>query len=200
MRPPHARPCLLSNLPTPDSRDDAPCQEDCRSRAQGSAIGEALGALAADKRFEEAQQAAHRRLGRKAGDPEAGDAGRLVAPPTCPDRTVTLYRRLSELDDADVLTLLAVAVAETLAVGTDLVDALGGDLALDVLQDWQPDTALFALIRDRDTLDAMLAEVAGKQAATSYLTATGTRKKQIIQNALTGTSRRNRRRNTPGAR
>ena len=78
----------------------------------------------------------------------------------------------------------------TLAIGTGLVDALGSDLKVDVLKDWQPDDTLFSLIRDKDTLTAMLGEVAGNQAADTYLTATGTRKKEIMRNALAGTSRR----------
>ena len=158
-------------------------------RAHGNAIAEAVSKLAADERFANAQAAAHKLIGKKA-DVDVHDDGRLVSPGSENDRAVMLYQRLCELDDAEVLTLLAIAVAETLAMGTGLVDALGSDLEVDVLKDWQPDATFFDLMRDKDTLTAMLGEVAGKQAADTYLTATGAKKKEIIQNALTGTSRR----------
>ena len=160
-------------------------------RAHGSAIADATGKLAADETFRSAQTAAHRLIGKKAADADAPEDGRVVSPHSYDtQRTISLYRRLTELGDEDVLKLLTIAVAETLAMGTGLVDALGSDLKVDVLKDWQPDDTLFALIRDKDTLTAMLGEVAGNQTADTYLTATGTRKKEIMRNALAGTSRR----------
>jgi hypothetical protein len=44
-------------------------------------------------------------------------------------------------------------------------------------------------IRDREALGAMLAEVAGKQASETHLTATGAKKKGIIRMALDGNGR-----------
>jgi hypothetical protein len=66
-------------------------------------------------------------------------------------------------------------------------------------------------IRDREALGAMLAEVAGKQASETHLTATGAKKKGIIRMALDGNGRakkdnwkpsgwRSRKRATPSAR
>jgi ParB family chromosome partitioning protein len=85
--------------------------------------------------------------------------------------------------------LLAVVVAESLAVGTGIVDVLGTQLKVDVLKGWQPDDTLFQLIRDKEALGAMLAEVAGKQASETHLTATGAKKKGIIRMALDGNGR-----------
>ena len=94
-----------------------------------------------------------------------------------------------QVSDKDVLGILAVAMAETLAMGTDLVDTLGGVFAVDVAEHWQPDDTFFELVRDREAVGAMLAEVIGETAAGTYLTDTGTRKKAIIRKALAGDGR-----------
>lgn len=85
--------------------------------------------------------------------------------------------------------MLAVAMAETLAMGTTLIDTLGPNLAVDVGQRWQPDDLFFNLAKDRDAVSAMLTEVIGETAARSYLTETGTKKKAIIKKALAGDGR-----------
>ena len=100
-----------------------------------------------------------------------------------------MLAKLMELSDKDVLRILAVVMAETLASGTALIDALGQRLAVDVAKHWQPDDTFFALVRDREAVGGMLAEVIGAREADSYLTATGTKKKEIIRMALTGTGR-----------
>jgi ParB family chromosome partitioning protein len=79
------------------------------------------------------------------------------------ERTLTVYARLIDLSDAEVMGLLAVVVAESLAVGTGIVDVLGTQLKVDVLKGWQPDDTLFQLIRDKEALGAMLAEVAASR-------------------------------------
>jgi ParB family chromosome partitioning protein len=159
-------------------------------RPDNETIAKATAKLAADETFRAAQASARKLLGKKAADAETSEDGRLVSYSSYDTgRTVAVYQRLTELDDADVMKLLTVAVAETLAVGTGLIDAVGTDLKVDVLKYWQPDDALFALIRDKEALSAMLEEVAGKQTADSYLTATGAKKKEVIQNALAGKGR-----------
>jgi ParB family chromosome partitioning protein len=87
------------------------------------------------------------------------------------------------MDDADVMQLLAVGMAESLAVGTMLIDSLGAELAVDVAQGWSPDETLFALTRDRTALGAMLAEVAGQEVANCHLTATGAKMRAVLRNA-----------------
>ena len=104
-------------------------------------------------------------------------------------RIADVLAKLMELSDKDVLRILAVVMAETLASGTALIDTLGERLAVDVGKHWQPDDTFFELARDREAVGGMLAEVIGAREADSYLTATGTKKKEIIRMALTGTSR-----------
>lgn len=104
-------------------------------------------------------------------------------------RTAAVFAKLLEMPDKDVNRLLAVVMAETLAAGTALIDTLGQHLAVDIGAAWQPDEIFFGLLRDRDSIGAMLAEMIGKRAADSYLTATGTAKKDIMRKALAGEGR-----------
>ncbi|MEQ1612097.1 MAG: ParB/RepB/Spo0J family partition protein [Hyphomicrobiaceae bacterium] len=113
----------------------------------------------------------------------------LVAPDRDGARTVAVFERLMEMPDKDVLALLAIAMAETLAMGTGLIDKLGAQLAVDVGVRWQPDDVFFDLVRDREAVGAMLTEVIGEPASRAYLTETGTKKKAIIRKALHGDGR-----------
>lgn len=100
-----------------------------------------------------------------------------------------VFARLMELSDKDVLALLAVVMAETLAMGTDLNDTLGQVLTVDIGDNWQPCELFFDLAKDREAVSGMLTEVIGETAARSYLTETGTKKKAIIKKALAGDGR-----------
>ena len=91
-----------------------------------------------------------------------------------------MFARLLDMTDAQVLQVLAVVMAETLAAGTDLIDTLGQRLGVDCLRHWQPDETFFALVKDREAVSGMLADVIGETAAASYLTDTGTKKKALI--------------------
>ena len=84
------------------------------------------------------------------------------------------------------MALLAVTVAETLAMGTGLIDDLGQTLKVDIGAQWQPDELFFDLAKDREAVGAMLGEVIGEAAARSYVTETGAKKKAIIRKALAG--------------
>ncbi len=100
-----------------------------------------------------------------------------------------MFARLLDMSDAQVMQVVAVVMAETLAVGTSLIDALGERLGVDCLQHWQPDDTYFTLVKDREAVSGMLAEVIGETAANTYLTEPGTKKKAIIRKALAGEGR-----------
>lgn len=104
-------------------------------------------------------------------------------------RTAQVFARLLDMTDAQVMQVMAVVMAETLAVGTDLIDTLGHRLGVDCLRHWQPDDTYFALVKDREAVGGMLAEVIGETAANTYLTEPGTKKKAIIRRALAGDGR-----------
>ena len=70
-----------------------------------------------------------------------------------------------------------------------MILTLGEQLTVYIARHWQPDETFFALARDREAVHGMLAEVIGQREADCYLTATGSKKKEIMRMALTGTSR-----------
>ncbi len=67
--------------------------------------------------------------------------------------------RLLALSDAEVMDILAMVMAESLAPATRLIGYLGEYLAIDMADYWQADSAFFGLLRDREVLTALLAEV-----------------------------------------
>ena len=153
-----------------------------RQQVASEAIDTAISALPSQAAFAAEREAAQRMLGLDGGDAPLVVQGEGVS-------TADVLAKLMELSDKDVLRILAVVMAEALASGTALIDTLGERLAVDIAKHWQPDDTFFALVRDREAVGGMLAEVIGAREADSYLTATGTKKKEIIRMALTGTSR-----------
>ena len=145
------------------------------------AIAEWREALPTQAKFAELRRDAIAHLGL---DDEA-----LIAPDCDGTRTAAVFERVMEVPDKDVLALLAVAMAETLAMGTGLIDTLGTQLAIDIGTHWQPDELFFDLAKDREAVGAMLTDVIGETAARSYLTETGTKKKALIRKALAGDGR-----------
>lgn len=146
-------------------------------------IGAALDGIASEAAFAKKRAKAAKLL----HDDTHG--GAVVAHDVTGARTADVFARLLAMTDAQVMHVLAVVMAETLAVGTALIDTLGQNLKVDCLRHWQPDEPFFALVRDREAVSGMLAEVIGTQAANSYLTETGPKKKAIIRNALAGVGR-----------
>jgi len=106
------------------------------------------------------------------------------------DGLTSLYAKLCTLDDATVMAILSVAMGETLDARSDLVDALGVQLGIDMAQVWQADDALLDNLRDREVVDAILMEVAGKDITDANAKETGKTKRQIIRDYLTGTNGR----------
>jgi ParB family chromosome partitioning protein len=97
-----------------------------------------------------------------------------------------LFVRLCALSEAEVLDVLAVVMGETLDAGSPLIELLGHELGVGMAEVWQADDALLDLIKDRQVLDAVLAEVAGETVAKANASATGKVKRRIIRDCLTG--------------
>ena len=104
--------------------------------------------------------------------------------------TATIFGRLLALDDAQVLSILAVVMGETLAIGSAVVELLGACLKPDMAALWTADDALFDAIRDRKIANAMLREVAGKKVADANLAETVKAQKAIIRDCLAGANNR----------
>jgi ParB family chromosome partitioning protein len=101
-----------------------------------------------------------------------------------------LFLHLLTLSDDAVIEALAIVMAETLEAGTQLIETLGGHLQIEMADAYAVDDALLDLIKDREVLDGLLAEVAGEQVAEANAKEPGKVKRQIIADCLNGTNAR----------
>jgi len=152
-------------------------------RGGDPALAASLGANAAVAAYVERREAAARTLGLRpeARDllgqrPEGGAAG--------------VFARLLTLPDADVLAVAAVVMADSLAAGSEAVEAAGAWLKVDIGRVWSPDDAFFDLMRDRETVNAMLKEVGGKKVADGNLAEKVKTQKAILRDLLDGANGR----------
>lgn len=76
-----------------------------------------------------------------------------------------VFLRLLELPDAVVMEVVAIVMGETLFAGSAVVEATGLQIGVDMARYWQADPAFFELIRDREVLTRIVAEVAGETIA-----------------------------------
>jgi ParB family transcriptional regulator, chromosome partitioning protein len=76
-----------------------------------------------------------------------------------------LFLRVLNLSDEVVLDLVPIVMGETLMAGTAAVEAVGTTLGIDMADWWEADAAFFDLIRDREVLTRIVAEVAGDRVA-----------------------------------
>ena len=97
-----------------------------------------------------------------------------------------VFARLLNMDDSDVLRILALAMAESLEAGSPVVEALAQTIEPDFCALWKPDEAFFDLVREKRVINAMVADIAGKTAAKACLTETAKAQKQIIRNRIAG--------------
>lgn len=101
-----------------------------------------------------------------------------------------LFLRLAELPDGVVLDILAVVMGETLAAGDPVIAALGVHLGIDMADWWQADDAFLGLVRDKSTLSALVADVAGKTIADANHGAAGKVLRSILGDYLSGSNGR----------
>jgi ParB family transcriptional regulator, chromosome partitioning protein len=97
-----------------------------------------------------------------------------------------LFRHLVTLEDQVVHKLFALLVAECMSVSDPLVDILGTSASLTMSRYWHADEAFFDLLRDKTTINAMLAEVAGEGVAQGNAKETGKLQKDILRDCLEG--------------
>jgi ParB family chromosome partitioning protein len=153
-------------------------------RALTDAIAESLETAPSEARFDQRRRAVLALLGFGAETPTVtggyeGDCG-----------LSGLVMRLLRLPDEAVLDALATVMAETLEAGTALIETLGQHLKIDMAEDFATDQAMLDLVKDREVLDALVAEVAGKEAAEANAKATGKVKRQILADCLAGANGR----------
>lgn len=105
-------------------------------------------------------------------------------------RLASIFARLLTLDDDAVLRILTFVMAESLEAGTAVVEALGEAIPIEMAAYWTPDEAFFALLRDKQIVNAMLGEIAGKSVADANVSATAKVQKGIIRDVLAGEGNR----------
>jgi len=103
---------------------------------------------------------------------------------------VPVLHRLLALSDADVLQVLAQVMAETLAIGSEVVEYLGEHCAINMADHWQADAPFFGLLRDKEVMLALLAETGGAAVASANAGEKGRVIKGLIADHLAGANDR----------
>lgn len=148
--------------------------------ARSDAIGQSIASSPAQAAFDAERQAVHALLGWTEGDEEA-----FVY-----RETADVFEKLLTLSETDVMRIAAFFMARSLSVGSASVEAAGAQLKIDARAHWQPDDAFFDLIRDRATLNVLLAEIAGEAVARGNVAEKAKLQKQIIRDYLNGSNGR----------
>jgi ParB family chromosome partitioning protein len=139
-----------------------------RQRTEGQAIAASLAASPAQAAFEKERAKVRKLLG--LDEAEDDDAALCNGGSGDDDATAQVFARLARLSEANLARVAAFVMAETLAVGSALVDTVGVGAGVKPRDHWSPDETFYALLRDRDAVNGMLAEVAGKKLADKSLT------------------------------
>jgi ParB family transcriptional regulator, chromosome partitioning protein len=127
--------------------------------SRNQAVAESVEVCAAEAAFDEKRRAVLGVLGFDADTPTvAGGNGD-------PHALARVFHRLLELPDPVVLEIVAIVMGETLVAGSAAVEALGIEIGVDMAKWWQADDAFLALLRDREILGRLVADVAGETVA-----------------------------------
>jgi ParB family chromosome partitioning protein len=97
-----------------------------------------------------------------------------------------IFLRLIELPDPVIMEVITVIMGETLASGSAAVAAVGQQIGVDMADWWQADAAFFELIRDKEVLSRIVAEVAGETVATANAGEKTKTLKRIVRDHLDG--------------
>jgi len=101
-----------------------------------------------------------------------------------------IFLRLVELPDPVIMEIITVVMGETLASGSAAVAAVGLAVGVDMADWWQADAAFFELIRDKEVLSRIVAEVAGETVALANAGEKTKTLKRIVRDHLDGTDGR----------
>ncbi len=99
---------------------------------------------------------------------------------------VGVFLALLDLPDAKLMDVIAVLMGETLAAGSAAVEAVGSELGVRMADWWQADTAFLELVRDREVLAHIVADVAGPTVADANASETGKTMRRIVADHLAG--------------
>jgi len=94
------------------------------------------------------------------------------------------FAALLAMSDAEVLQVIALAMADTLDSGGPAVEAVLHACAADPAEFWKPDDAFFDILRDRRVITAFLTEAISPEAARKAESLTGKAQKDMLTAAL----------------
>ncbi len=97
-----------------------------------------------------------------------------------------IFLRLIELPDPVIMEIITVIMGETLVSGSAAVAAVSVQIGVDMADWWRADPAFFELIRDREVLSRIVAEVAGETVATANVGEKTKSLKRIVSDHLDG--------------
>lgn len=99
----------------------------------------------------------------------------------------SLFKTLCQLDDDEVMRILTFITVETLPAQSSMVEALGAQMCTDISAVWSPDQTFLDLMRDKQAINGMVAEIAGTEVAAQHITSTAKVQKAVITACLDGT-------------
>jgi ParB family chromosome partitioning protein len=156
-----------------------------RRRADNDAIQTSIASSEAAALFDAEAQAVRKLLapayGEDLSDEQVTGQGSAAG-----DLTMAVFARLLKLKDGDVARIATFVMAETLASGSDVTEQYGTHAKVQPRAHWTPDATFFELLRDRDSTNAMLAEVAGKKTADKLVSAKLKDQKAALAAAVNG--------------
>ncbi|MBE1525964.1 ParB family chromosome partitioning protein [Sphingopyxis sp. OAS728] len=155
-----------------------------KQRAASEAIAESVAVSASEAAFDKARRAVLDLLGFDRDTPH------LVGGYDGEHGIAGLFVRLANLSDEAVMAILPVVMGETLAVSSAEVEMLGQLIGTDMKTCWQDDNVLPDLLRDKQVLTVVLAEVAGDDVAEANAEATAKVQRGILVDCLTGSNGR----------
>jgi len=96
------------------------------------------------------------------------------------------FAALLAMSDAEVMQVMALAMAETLDSGGLAVEAVLHACATHLTEFWKPDAAFFDLLRDKRAINAMIADIGSPSLAETCLSDTAKAQKIVLANWISG--------------
>jgi ParB family chromosome partitioning protein len=153
-------------------------------RAQNGATRESIETSIAEAKFNERRRAVMAMLDIPEDDETVTGSGEALF------GLSGIFQRLLELPDPAVYDVMAIVMGETLASGSGFIETLGMTLNVDMTKYWVADDAFFSLIRDREVITRMVAEVAGETVASGNAAEPAKVQKQVLRDYLGGSNGR----------
>lgn len=152
-----------------------------KTTSRKESTSESVAASQGAKRFETERDEVFALLGLTPFDSTYSPSKKLA------DGSITqIFAQLLEMEDAQVMRVMTLAMTASLAAGTDLIEAVTYAVPVDMGKMWQPDDAFFDILRDKRVINAMVKDIAGKSCADGALTDTGKVQKDIVRNRMAG--------------